>query len=354
MSTMNITNSNVAVTGGAGFVGSHLVDRLLARGNSVLVVDDFSTGSTDNLVHHEDNPNLNIKAADVRDEEYLCELFRHVDFVFHLATRNVRLSLAQPTLVHDVNVNGTYAVLKAAAACKVKRLLYCSSSEVNGTADIVPMPETYHYRPETIYGASKLMGEYYAQVFHKSNWLPTVIARPHNNYGPREHFAGNKGEVIPRFILWALSGQPLVIYGAGRQTRDFTYVTETADYLVRLLECNDALGQTFNVCRGEEVSIVEIAELVRELTQSSSHVDYRPARPNDVLRLFGDPTRLRKLLGSSPRISIREGLARTIAWFREHIELSPNVLQSLDPASWQKAATEPWMNQPRPLLRRTA
>jgi UDP-glucose 4-epimerase len=351
---MNMTRCSVAVTGGAGFIGSHLVDRLLDRGNHVLVIDDFSTGSLDHLRHHDDNPNLRVVDADIRDAAAMHELLRGIDFVFHLATRNVRLSLTQPSLVHDVNVNGTYTLLKAAAACQVRRLLYCSSSEVNGTADIVPMPEEYHYRPETIYGASKLMGEYYANVFHRSGWLPTVIARPHNNYGPREHYAGNKGEVIPRFILWALTGQPLPIYGDGRQTRDFTYVTETADYLVRLVECPQALGQTFNICRGEEVSIRRIAELIRELTQSSSLLEQRPGRPHDVLRLFGDPTRLRTTLGSAPTLAIREGLARTIAWFRTHVGTGPEVMQTLDQATWQQATSEPWLNHQRPNLRSVA
>ncbi len=331
------------MTGGAGFIGSHLVDLLLERGNEVIVLDDFSSGSADNLAHHAGRPELHVVTADVRDAALLREPFRGADFVFHLATRNVRLSLVQPTLVHEVNTSGTLNVLKAAAAAGVSRLLYCSSSEVNGTAEIVPLPEDYHFRPETIYGASKLTGEYYANVFHRSRWLPTVIARPHNNYGPREHYAGDRGEVIPRFTLWGLAGKPLLIHGDGEQTRDFTFVTETAACLVRLMECDQAAGGTYNVCRGEEVSILALANLVCELTGNKSRIEHLPGRPSDVLRLFGDPSRLRRLLGTRPTISIRDGLERTITWFRDHVPLDAQTLDSLNVNSWDRAAVEPWL-----------
>ncbi|HEY5313116.1 MAG TPA: NAD-dependent epimerase/dehydratase family protein [Pirellulales bacterium] len=339
---MDVSNCRVVVTGGAGFIGSHLVDRLLERQNQVVVIDDFSSGERRNLAHHAGNSRLSVVAADVRDELAMRKSIAGARFVFHLATRSVRLSLRQPTVVHEVNATGTLNVLKAAAAARVERLLYCSSSEVNGTADVVPMPEDYHFRPETIYGASKLVGEYYTQVFERSGWLRTVIARPHNNYGPREHYAGIRGEVIPRFILWSLAGRPPVVYGSGEQTRDFTFVTETADVLVKLLETEAARGQTFNVCRGQEVSILEIARLVSELIGGVGPPRHLPGRPSDVLRLCGDPSRLRSVLGQSPRISIRAGLERTIAWFRQHVPIDGELLHQLEPRNWQ-LEPETWM-----------
>jgi UDP-glucose 4-epimerase len=272
-------------------------------------------------------------------------LFKGAHYVFHLATRNVRLSIRQPTIVHEVNTTGTLNVLKAATAARIKRFLYCSSSEVNGTADDVPMVEDYHYRPETIYGASKLAGEYYTQVFQRADWLSTVIARPHNTYGPREHYSGNQGEVIPRFILWALAGQPLVIYGDGTQTRDFTYVAETADCLVKLMEHDGAVGHTFNICRGEEVSIREIATIIAELTGLQAPLKYLIQRPHDVLRLYGDVTKLRRMLGVAPQISIYQGLALTIEWFRRHVPITNEVLASLQDENWTQVVAEPW--QPR-------
>ena len=342
---MEIRGKRVAVTGGAGFIGSHLVDALLDRGNEVVVIDDFSSGSLENLIGRKDDQKLSVIEADVIDSQAMDGGLEGVDYVFHLATRNVRISLKLPTMVHDVNTTGTLNVLKAAARAGVKRLLYCSSSEVNGSATIVPMAEDYIYRPETIYGASKLAGEYYAQVFHRAGWLETVIARPHNNYGPREHYEGFKGEVIPRFILQALGGKPPTIYGDGSQTRDFTFVTETVDYLIRLTEADQAMGETYNVCRGEEVSIKDIATSIGTLTGLAIPAVFLPSRPADVLRLYGDNRKLKALLGNAPSISIEDGLARTIAWFRKHVSMSAATLESLQGENWSQTPPEAWLDE---------
>lgn len=340
---MKVAGTRVAVTGGAGFIGGHLVDRLLALDCEVVVVDDFSSGSRDNLAQHAGNQRLSVVEGCVCDERLLASTFAGVQSVLHLATRNVRLSLRRPSEVHEVNTTGTLRVLQAACATGAQRVLYCSSSEVNGTAEICPLPEDYHFKPETIYGASKLAGEYYAQVFQRAGWIETVVARPHNNYGPRQHWHGHSGEVIPRFILWSFAGEPCLVHGDGLQTRDFTFVTETADYLVRLLECDQAVGQAVNLCRGEEVSIVEIARLVAELTGSGVPVRHLPARPSDVLRLWGDNSRLRSLLGDTPRIGIREGLEREVAWFKAHVPVTPEVLAGMRPETWGATRPEPWL-----------
>lgn len=313
-----VVGRRVIVTGGAGFIGSHVVEALLERGAEVVVVDDLSTCGREKISHLEDNSHFSLIVADVRDEDAMSESLKEADIVMHLATRNVRLSLSCPTEVHEVNVIGTYNVLKAAKRCNVPRFLYCSSSEVNGTAQKVPTKEEYHFKPETIYGASKLAGEFYTSVFQRSGWLNTVIARPYNSYGPREHACGHYGEVIPRFILQALSGKPLTVYGDGLQTRDFTYVTETASFLVDLATHDKTVGGTFNVCRGQETSIITIAQAISERTGLNQAPVFLPARMSDVLRLWGDPTRLKETLASTPSISIEEGLDRTIAWFREY------------------------------------
>ena len=311
--------------------------------NRVLVIDDFSTGSLDNLKDSLATGLVDVEEVDIRQEWALAHLLKGVDYVFHLACRNVRLSLRRPTIVHEVNADGTLNLLKAAAGAKVRRFLYCSSSEVNGTAEVVPMPEDYHFKPETIYGASKLTGEYYTQVFMRSGWLETVIARPHNNYGPREHYEGDKGEVIPRFIIRALAGEPPLIYGDGRQTRDFTYVLETADYMVRLMEVDAARGGVYNLCRGQEVSISRIAELIAEMTGLGQKPVHLPSRPSDVLRLFGDPSQLRKLLGDSPSIGIEDGLARTIEWFKHRIPDPRGFLEKDQERNWEELPAEPWL-----------
>ena len=340
---MEIAKGRVVVTGGAGFIGSHVVDCLLTRGYHVRVIDDLSSGSLNRLAHHGNDPRLSFHRVDIRSANKVPPILAGARYVLHLATRSVRRSLRVPTEVHDVNTTGTLNILKASAQVGVRRLLYCSSSEVNGTAEVVPMPEDYPFRPETIYGASKLAGEYYAQVFHRSGWLETVVARPHNTYGPREHYAGAHGEVIPRFILLALAGQPLPIFGLGTQTRDFTYVEETSEFLVRLLECDAAVGRIFNVCRGEEASILEIADLVGKLTGSQVPHARLPGRPSDVLRLWGDNTRLKQALGATPKVSLRDGLARTVAWFRKNVAVSADLLESLKARNWDELAPEPWL-----------
>lgn len=341
---MKISGARVLVTGGAGFIGSHLVDRLLSAENEVVVLDDLSSGSLRNLAHAERDTRLRVERADVLDYPAVRKLMQGVSFVFHLATRNVRLSLRRPTEVHEVNVTGTLNVLKASAEERVTRFLYCSSSEVNGTADVVPMPEDYTFKPETIYGASKLAGEYYAQVFHRSHWLDTRIARCHNTYGPRSHYEGEKGEVIPRFILQALAAKPMTVYGDGSQTRDYTYVTETADFMVRLLECDEASGTTHNVCFGREVSILDLVSIIGDLTGSRIPPLFLGERPNDVKRLYGDNSRLMRTLGSVPRISIREGLALTVDWFRTNVAVSEDALTTVGNRNFEDVKSEEWLD----------
>ena len=342
---MTLSGATVAVTGGAGFIGSHLVDQLLAAGNEVTVIDDLSSGSRDNLAHHGFGSKLRLEVASVLDLPALDNALKGVQYVFHLATRNVRLSLRQPSVVHEVNVAGTYNVLKAAAARGARRLLYCSSSEVYGTATQVPLPEECAFRPQTIYGASKLAGEYYAQVFHRSGWLETVIARPHNTYGPRAHYAFDRGELIPRLIVRALAGLPAVIFGDGAQTRDFTYVEETALYLGALMAAESAAGRTFSICRGEEVAIKDVASQVAKLAGLERAPLFLPARPHDVRRLLGDPSRLRGALGGSPEIGIAEGLGRTVDWYRRNVPITEAVLGSMQPENWSELPAEAWLKR---------
>jgi UDP-glucose 4-epimerase len=209
------------------------------------------------------------------------------------------------------------------------------------------MHEDYPYRPETIYGASKLAGEYYAGVFHRAGWIPTIVARPYNNYGPRAYYDGIKGEVIPRFVLLALTGRPLPVFGDGSQTRDFTFVSETADILIQMMESDACLGQTINVCRGEEVSVRELASAIIALTGSRSEIQAFPGRPADVLRQCGDPARLQRTLGRTPSLPLREGLRRTIDWYREAIVLDEKTLRTLTAQNWLGATREDWLSAPQ-------
>ncbi len=342
---MNLKGVHCLVTGGAGFVGSHLVDKLVQYGAEVVAIDNLSIGRLENLTKASSKENFKFHQMDILDSETMKSIVKSMDAVFHLATRSVRKSLTQPSLVHEINVQGTYNLLMASAKAGVGKFVYCSSSEVNGTAGKVPMSEDYDFAPETIYGASKLAGEFYTQVFQRSGWLKTVIARPHNNYGPRAHYEGSAGELIPRFILRALMGAPLPVYGEGTQTRDFTFVEETAEFLIRLMADEKCTGETVNVCRGQEVSVCEIAHIILSQTGSKSELQHLPARPNDVLRLYGDHSKLKRLIGSVPSVGIEEGMKKTIEWYKGAVRLDESTRKALSDAAWGEEPREEWLNE---------
>jgi UDP-glucose 4-epimerase len=305
----------VLVTGGAGFIGSHLVDALLAAGGVVRVLDDFSSGRRENLA--EAAGRAEIVAGDVCDERALDAALAGVEVVLHLATRCVRLSLSDPEGVHRVNSEGTLRVLTAARRHGAARVVYVSSSEVYGTAVQAPMAEDHPLAPTTVYGATKLAGELYAQAMTRSFGLPTLVVRPFNTYGPRAHFTGVYGEVIPRFTVRLLNGRRPVIFGDGSQTRDFTYVSDTVRGILAAAAVPDAHGQAVNIARGEEVSVRRLAELLAKAIDPVLAPEFTGARPGDVHRHWADVTRARERLGFRATVGIEEGLARYLAWFRQ-------------------------------------
>ena len=170
-----------------------------------------------------------------------------------------------------------------------------------------------------------------------------MIARPHNTYGPREHYRDHYGEVIPRFIIWALVGKPPLVFGDGSQTRDFTYVSDTADCLTRLAVHKFAAGQTLNICRGAEISLLEIAQRIANITGRNCAPEHLPGRPGDVMRLLGDPSRLMSILGQIPETDIESGLSQTVDWFRENITVTDDVIGKLEPANWKTLEPEDWL-----------
>ncbi|HEU4369336.1 MAG TPA: SDR family NAD(P)-dependent oxidoreductase [Methylomirabilota bacterium] len=302
------------VTGGAGFIGSHLVEALVEAGSRVRVLDDFSSGRREHLA---DVAGVaDVVEGDVCDEATLDRVFAGVDVVFHLATRGVRLSLSQPVEVHRVNSEGTLRALWAARRAGVGRFVYVSSSEVYGTAVTVPMSEGHPLAPTTVYGATKLAGEHYARAMTESFGLPTVIVRPFNTYGPRAHFEGAYGEVIPRFTVRLLNGLPPVMFGDGMQTRDFTYVTDTVRGILFAATRGAGTGEIVNVARGEEVSILRIARLLGEAVGHALDPTHAEARPADVRRHWADVSLARERLGFTASVGIEEGLRRYLEWFR--------------------------------------
>jgi UDP-glucose 4-epimerase len=312
---MKIRNMKVLVTGGAGFIGSHLVDEL-AKNNHVVILDDFSSGERENIIHHEGKGNVEIITGDIRDKDLLFNITKNIDVIFHLAVQCLRVSIKNPDVTHEVNVTGTLNLLKASLENSIKRFVYISSSEVYGTAVYVPMNEIHPCEPTTVYGASKLAGELYALAYFKTYGLESMVVRPFNTYGPREHLQGVYGEVIPRFVLRILNNMPPVIFGDGTQTRDFTHVSDTVKGIVMASESDSMIGQAVNIARGQEVSINELAVIIaNKLGKKDIKPIYEQNRPGDVMRHYADISKAKKLFGFSPVIDIEKGIGLFIDWF---------------------------------------
>jgi UDP-glucose 4-epimerase len=312
-----LAGRRVVVTGGAGFIGSHVVDRLVALGAEVIVVDDLSVGNADNVAGAVASGRARLVRADVRDLGAMCEALAGAHAVLHLAVQCLRVSLADPALVHEVNATGTLNLLRAAVEAKVARFVYCSSSEVYGSAvdAHAPMDESHPLLPTTPYGASKAAGELYTDSFQRSYGLQTTVVRPFNTFGPRSHAQGPYGEVIPRFVARVRAGLQPVIFGDGEQTRDFTYVEDTAQGLVTAATSEATIGQTINVARGREVSMNELALAVaRVLGRPELRPIHEAPRPADVRRHSADVTRAERLMGFRATIDLDEGLRRYVAW----------------------------------------
>jgi len=246
------------------------------------------------------------------------------DVVFHLAVACLRVSLYDPQSVHEVNATGTLNVCRAAFENNIRRFIYVSSSEAYGSASRVPMAEDHPLDPTTVYGASKLAGEAYVRAFWHTYRFPVIVVRPFNTYGPREHYEGASGEVIPRFVLRVMADLPPVIFGDGEQKRDFTWVLDTAQGIVMAGECDALVGDYVNIARGEEVAIREVCDIVRDALgrRDLEPIHMPEGRPGDVYRHFADISKARQLLGFEPTIGMREGITRYITWLQEqHIDV---------------------------------
>jgi UDP-glucose 4-epimerase len=330
-----MTQQRYLVTGGAGFIGSELTRQLAEPGARVTVVDNLANGKQENLAGLPAD-RVKFVVTDIRDETKMASLLQDVDIVYHLACLGVRHSIHSPRENHEVNATGTLQLLSVARAKGVKRFVYVSSSEVYGTARKVPQKEDGHTFPRTVYGGSKLAGECYTRAFYLTHGYPTVVVRAFNAYGPRCHHEGDSGEVIPKFLLRGMTGKPMVIFGDGTQTRDLTYVSDTARGILLAGEHDEAVGQTINIGNGHEMSINDLAREVAEvLNKPDAPVVHDAPRPGDVLRLYADITKARELLGYEPQVSLRDGLIKLRDWYLSLDESPEELLEEEIVRNWE-------------------
>jgi UDP-glucose 4-epimerase len=317
----------VLITGGAGFVGSHLSEALLERGDEVFILDNLSTGSIENVVHLKTNPRFHYTIDTVANEPVLAELIDRCDIVVHLAAAvGVKLIVEQPVHTIETNVHGTEVVLKHANK-KKKLVLIASTSEVYGKsadvpfredADLVLGPTSKH---RWAYACSKMIDEFLALAYWKERKLPVIVVRLFNTVGPRQ--TGQYGMVIPNFVRQALAGQPITVFGDGTQSRSFTYVGDVVKAMVALIDEPRAVGQVFNIGNGNEISIGDLAAKVKQMTGSSSEIVTVPyekayeAGFEDMPRRVPDISRIKSLVGYAPTVELDETLRRVIEHFRQ-------------------------------------
>ena len=290
------------VTGGAGFIGSHLVERLLRDGCYVVVLDNFSTGRPQNLAHLAGNPRVEIHEVDVAEADALPTLLAEADWVFHVAAlADIVPSIQRPMDYHRANVDGTVAVLEAARAAGVRRFIYTGSSSCYGIPDVFPTPELAPIRPQYPYALTKYLGEqitlHWAQVYG----LPVVSLRLFNVYGPRSRTSGTYGAVFGVFLAQKLSGKPFTVVGDGTQTRDFTFVTDVVEAFI-CAAASEVRGEVFNVGSGNTYSVNRLVEL---LDGDVVHIPKRPGEPDCT---YADTQKIRRVLGWQPQVSFERAV----------------------------------------------
>jgi UDP-glucose 4-epimerase len=333
---MKTPSGSIIVTGGAGFIGSELVSQLVDSGAEVTVVDNLVNGKRENIESALDR-GARLLTADIRDIDSLKTVIKDARVIYNLACLGVRHSLHSPIENHEVNATATLNLIKACHENGIGRFVHVSTSEVYGTAQWVPMTEEHPTSPETVYGASKLAGEAYARAWYRTHKYPTVVVRPFNAYGPRSHHEGDSGEVIPKMMLRAMAGKPLVVFGDGNQTRDFNHVSDTARAIILAGVSKEAIGQTINIGSGRETGIIDLArEILRVAGQGNSEIEFRDARPGDVMRLRADSTLAATLLKYQPKIELGDGLVNLKTWYEGMGHLAEELLANEVVENWLK------------------
>jgi len=310
------------VTGGAGFIGSHLVEKLLDLGYKVVVLDNLYSGNMDNLsfLRKKHIDNFTFIRGDIRNYSDCIKACSEVDIVFHQAAlRSVPESVENPQQYNEVNIKGTLNLLKAAKECKVKKFIFASSSAIYGDIDKLPQKETEYPQLISPYALTKLTGEYYCRIFNKIFGLETISLRYFNVYGPRQAPDDEYSAVIPKFITCVLNGETLPIYGSGRQSRDFVYVEDVVRANILAAQKDKLEGEVVNIASGESHSILDLANLLGKIVNKNIKYTFFPQRSGDVFKTLADISKAEKLLGYKPKISFSEGLRRTLEWFKNQL-----------------------------------
>lgn len=304
--------ASYVVTGGAGFIGSHMVEELLRRGHTVRVVDNFSTGLRSNVP-----AGVDVIDGDVSDAGTAERAVAGMDVVLHQAAiPSVPRSVAEPLATHRANVDGTVALLSAAKDAGVRRFVFAGSSSVYGNAAVLPKREDMRPHPLTPYALQKLVSEEYCQMFTALYGLETVTTRYFNVFGPRQQPGSPYSGVISLFIEALSKGQAPTIYGDGKQTRDFTYVADVVDGVLRAAEAPRVAGEVINVAVGGRISLLELFRTLQGIFKTDVQPVFKPAREGDVRDSQADILKARQLLGFEPRVTFEDGLRRTVAWFQ--------------------------------------
>lgn len=322
---LRLEGKSVLITGGAGFIGSHLAERLaLERPERIVVVDSMYLGRDSNLAPATSAfPELKVYREDASDFDAMEAILsaEATDVVYNLAVVPLPTSLVKPRWTVDVNMAITTAICELQRLGRFSTLIQFSSSEAYGSADYVPMDERHPGQPSTPYAASKLGGDLVVSAYQQTYGTDATILRPFNNYGPRQN-AGAYAGIIPIVVGRALRGEPIEIHGDGEQTRDFIFVTDTAEAAIRIYEEPASRGLVINVGSGREVSINDLVALLLGALEIDVPVVHVEARPGDVRRHLAATERARDTLGFAPRVSIADGLARTVAWYRQELAVN--------------------------------
>lgn len=308
----------IVVTGGAGFIGSNLA-RTLTKDNHVIVVDDLSTGHLENIQDLIDNQSITFVKGSVTDREFLLKTCKDVDYVFHQAAIvSVPHSIKDPIATNNVNINGTLNVLVAARDTHVQKVICASSCAIYGNTSHLPINECTSPDPQSPYAITKLVGDYYCQVFTRNYSLPTISLRYFNVYGPRQDPASEYAAVIPKFITNVLNDKLSIIYGDGKQTRDFIFIDDVVN--ANILAAEREVNGIFNIAGGKRISVNDLAKSIMEICKKNLDFIYKNPRLGDIKHSYADISKAKEKLHYGPKFNLTDGLKLTVEWFQKRRE----------------------------------